>query len=82
MISKLVNIPDFNPKRLNIEKTGSSETCIYYINYNKDPFYLVIDDLKGYFDQNENNKYLILIFKSQRQKIIYTEIWEEIKKTY
>ena len=32
LFEKLVNILDFNPKRLNIEKTKSSETCIYYIN--------------------------------------------------
>ena len=80
LFAKLVNILDFNTKRLNIEKIKSSETCIYYIKYDKDPFYLVIDYLKGYFKQNENNKYLTLIFKSQRQKIIYTEMWEEIKK--
>ena len=80
LFAKLVNILDFNSKRLSIEKTGSSKTCIYYINYDKDPFYLVIDDLKGYFEQNENNKYLTLILKSQRQKIIYIKIWEEIKK--
>ena len=80
LFAKLVNIFDFNPKRLSIEKTKSSETCIYYIKYGKEPFYLVINDLKGCFEQNENNKYLTLIFKSQIQKIIYTEIWEEIKK--
>ena len=80
LFAKLVNILDFKSKRLSIEKTGSSKTCIYYINYDKDPFYLVIDDLKGYFEQNENNKYLKLILKSQRQKIIYVKIWEEIKK--
>ena len=79
LFAKLVNILDFNPERLNIEKTKSSETCIYYIKYDKDPFCLVINDLKGYFEQNENNKHLTLIFKSQRQKIIYTKIWEEIK---
>ena len=63
--------------------------CIYYINYDKNPFYLVIDDLQGYFERlkglgsaakNEYNKYLTLIVKSQRQKIIYIKIWEEIKK--
>ena len=50
LFGKLVNNFDFNPKRLNTEKTGSGETCIYYIKYDKDPFYLIIDDLKGYFD--------------------------------
>ena len=52
--------------------------CIYYINYNKNPFYLVIDDLKGYFKENNGNKYLTMIFKGKCQKMMYTRIWEEI----
>ena len=56
LFAKLVNILDFNPKRLNIQKEGSGETCIYYIDYNKKPFHLVIDDLKGYFEENDDNK--------------------------
>ena len=50
--SRLVNILDFNPKKLSIEKVcainGKLE-CIYYVKYGKDPFYLIFDDLKGYF---------------------------------
>ena len=80
LFTKIVNILDFNPKRLNIQKEGSGDTCIYYINYNKNSFYLVIDDLKGYFKENNDNKYLMMIFKSKRQKMMYTRIWEEIKK--
>ena len=41
---RLVNILDFNPKKLSIEKER-----IYYVKYDKDHFYLIIDDLKGYF---------------------------------
>ena len=77
LFAKVVNIVDFNPKRLNIQKEGSGELCIYYIKYNKDPFYLVIDDLKGYFEENNDNKYLTM---SKSQKMMYTRIWEEIKK--
>ena len=80
LFAKVVNIFDFNSKRLNIQKAGSSETCIYYIKYDKDPFYLVINDLKGYFEQNDDNEYLTIIFASKRQKMIYTRIWEEIRK--
>ena len=80
LFAKLVNIFDFNSKRLSIEKARSGETCIYYIKYDKDPFYLVIDDLKGYFEQNDDNKYLTMIFTSKSQKMMYTRIWEEIKK--
>ena len=64
LFAKLVNNLDFNPKRLNIEKSGSGKTCIYYIRYDKDPFYLVINDLKGYFEENDDNKYLTMIFTS------------------
>ena len=78
LFAKLVNIFDFNPKRLSIEKARSGETCIYYIKYDKDPFYLVIDDLKGYFEQNNDNKYLTMILTSKSQKMMYARIWEEI----
>ena len=75
LFAKLVNIFEFNSKRLSIEKARSSETCIYYIKYDKDPFYLVIGDLKGYFEQNDDNKYLTMIFTSKSQKMMYTRIW-------
>ena len=80
LFAKVVNILHFNPKRLNIQKEESGEKCIYYINYNKNPFDLVIDDLKGNFKENDDNKYITMIFKSKSQKMMYTRIWEEIKK--
>ena len=80
-IAKSNSISDFNPKKLNIQKEGNDETSIYYIDYDKHPFCLVIDDSKGYFEENNDNKYLTIIFKSKDQKMIYTKVWEEIKKT-
>ena len=80
LFAKLVNIFDFHSKRLSIDKARSDETCIYYIKYDKDPFYLVIDDLRGYFEQNDDNKYLTMIFTSKSQNMRYTRISEEIKK--
>ena len=50
--ARLVNILDFNPKKLNIEKVcviNDELERIYYVKYDGDPFYLIIDDLKGYF---------------------------------
>ena len=49
--ARLVNILDFNPKKLSIEKVcaiNDEQEHIYYIKYGGDPFYLVINDLKGY----------------------------------
>ena len=80
LFAKLVNILDFNPKKLNIQKEGTDQIGIYYIGYEKNPFYLVIDDLKDYLEENEDNKYLKMIFTSKSQKMMYMRIWEEIKK--
>ena len=49
--AQLVNILNFNPKKLRIEKlcaVDDEQEHIYYIKYGGDPFYLVIYDLKGY----------------------------------
>ena len=48
----LVNILDFSPKKLSIEKVcaiDDEQGHICYIKYDGDPFYLVINDLKDYF---------------------------------
>ena len=74
LFAKVVNIFDFNSKRLSIRKAESGETCTYYTGYDKDLFYLVIDDLKGYFEENDDNKYLTMIFTSESPKMMYTRI--------
>ena len=80
LFAKLVGVLDFNPKILDIQKVGTDEIGIYYISYDKNPFYLVIDNLKGYLEETDGNKYLTMIFTSKSQKMIYRRMWEEIKK--
>ena len=44
-----VNILDFNPEKLSIEKVHAINDeleRIYHVKYNNNPFYLVIDNLK------------------------------------
>ena len=57
--SRLVNILDFNPKKLSIEKVtdavNDEPEYIYYVKYDKDSFYLVINDVKGYFKYSKEN---------------------------
>ena len=45
---------------------------IYYVKYDKDPFYLIIDDLKGYFkySKEKDKKELEFIIEDQRKIII------------
>ena len=50
--ARLVNILDFNPEKLSIKKVyaiNDELEHIYYVKYNNNYFYLVIDNLKGYF---------------------------------
>ena len=75
--SRYVNILDFNPKKLSIEKVcaiNDNLERIYYVKYNKNPFYLIIDDLKGYFKYSKEKdmkklKFIIKI-KSEEKFII------------
>ena len=83
--ARLVNILDFNPKKLNIEKvcaTNDELECIYHAKYDGDPFYLIIDDLKGYFkySKEKDRKELEFIIEDQRKRKIYNQIWDKIKE--
>ena len=82
LFNNFVNIFSFNPKKLSVEKVGSDDLGIYYIYYDEDSFYLVIDDLKGYFEKNDDsgNNYLNLIFKDKNQKQIFDSIWNKIRE--
>ena len=94
----MVNILDFNPKKLSIEKVcaiNDEQEHIYYIKYGGDPFYFVINDLKGYFKYSkekntteltaelsfsEHRKELEFIIEDQKQAKIYNQIWNKIKE--
>ena len=52
-------------------------------------FFLAIDNLKGYLEEHDDknnivgsakNKYLTIIFTSEYQKLMYTEIFKKINK--
>ena len=79
--TRLVNILDFNPKKLSIQKKSAINDeieSIYYVKYDEDPFYLVINDLKGYFKSEE--KGLKFIIEDQRKRKIHDQIWDRIKE--
>ena len=97
--AQLVNILDFNPKKLSIEKVcaiNDAQEHIYYIKYDGDPFYSVINDLKGYFKYSKEKnrtepsssecnflkqkKELEFIIEDQKQAKICNQIWNKIKE--
>ena len=89
--TKLVNIYDFNLEKLEINKEGSDEIGIYYIAYNVSPFYLMIDNVYGYFEySNDETKYLNLVFCDENEQeykevsvthLKYIKIWEDINNS-
>ena len=79
----MVNILDFNPKKLIIEKVctiNDGQEHIYYIKYSGDPFYLVINDLKGYFKYSKHRKEIEFIIEDRKQAKIYNQIWNKTKE--
>ena len=71
--AQLVNILDLNPKILSIEKVcaiNDELERIYYVKYGGYPFYLVIDNLKGYFKYFKEQE-LKFIVEDQRKRKIY-----------
>ena len=96
--ARLVNILDFNPKKLSLEKVcaiNDEQEHIYYIKYGGNPFYLVINDLKGHFKYSKekntteltaernylkHRKELEFIIEDQKQAKICNQIWNKIKE--
>ena len=80
--AKIINILDFNSEKLSIISTTNNKIHVYY---DRNPFFLAIDNLKGYFEEHDdknnvvgrakNNKCLTIIFTSEYQKLMYTEIY-------
>ena len=82
--ARFVNLLDFNPKKLSIEKVGAINDNlerIYYVKYDKDPFYLIIDDLNGYFKYSkEKEKDTIELSSLEREKKLKFIIEDQKKR--
>ena len=66
--ARLFNILDFNPKKFSIEKVCAINDKLEHI-YDKDPFHLIIDDLKGYFKYSkEKARKELKFFKEDQRK--------------
>ena len=83
--ARLVNILDFNPEKLSIKKVcaiNDELEHIYNVKYNNNSFYLVIDDLKGYFkySKEEDEKKIRIYCRRSNEKKNYNQIWDKIKE--
>ena len=80
--SKLVNLLDFKPNKLSIqsEVNTKNDIKIHKVRYENGGFYLIIDNLEGYFDFSNNLGCLDMLFVNNDQQNKYYQVWKEILK--
>ena len=87
----LVNIKDFDPKLLKLEKTTSMDIDIYCMGYvtKKDeykinsvnPLYFLFHRIDGFIEEKEEDKYLNIASTDKNSEMLkkYSEVWNGIK---
>ena len=89
--AKIVNLLDFDPKKISIdtELNSISNTPdvsskdlieVHQVRYENGGFYLVIDDMKGYFNLNDNTSGILDMILTDDQKNKYHQVWKEVFK--
>ena len=58
------------------------EDCIYEVRYDNGGLYLVTDDIKGYFNINDNVGSILNLILTDDQKNKYHQVWKEIFKNF
>ena len=78
--AKLNNILDINLNKISVKDILNDDNLgVYYIKYNSNIFYLVIDDVKGYFEKTNGDNYLTITFDNEKYEKIFKSIWDKIK---
>ena len=89
----IINIRNFDSSSIKIDEKSDKNILIYYIAYvtiknskyekinSVNPLYLIFNEVNGYFEEINGNKYLTLVptNKSKKKKIKHEELWSEIR---
>ena len=87
----LIDIKDFDPKLVKLDKKAFKDISMYYIGcvtqkteYNissANPLYLLIDEIDGFIKEKEGDKYLNISLTNSNNEVLkkYTEVWRGIK---
>ena len=87
----LIDIKDFDPKLVKLDKKAFKDISMYYIGcvtqkteYNissVNPLYLLIDEIDGFIKEKEGDKYLNISLTNSNNEVLkkYTEVWRGIK---
>ena len=74
--SKLVNLLDFKPNKLSIQTKSNTKNDIkvHKVRYENSDFYLIIDNLEGYFDFSNKVGCLNMLFVDKDQQNKYYRV--------
>ena len=77
---RIINLLDFDSKKLSIDTDASSKDLkeVYEVRYDNGGFYLVIDDIKGCFNVDDNVGSILNLILTDDQKNKYHQVWKEI----
>ena len=80
--SKLVNLFDFKPDKISVktESNTKNDIKVHKVRYKNGGFYLIIDNLEGYFDFSSNIGCLNMLFVNNDQQNKYYQVWKDILK--
>ena len=81
--SKIINLLDFKPEKLSIEtksNTTNNNIKVHQVRYENGSFYLTIDNIRGYFNFNNNFGTLTMLFANDDKQNKYHQVWKEILK--
>ena len=91
----MINIKNFDPSSLKIDKKLYKSIDIYYIGYitvkdsdhvkinSVNSLYLIINEVDGCIEEINGNKYLALVSTDRNKEVLtnYSELWDEIKNS-
>ena len=81
--ARIINLFDFNLKKLTIDKEINSihnTPDIHQVRYEIGGFYLTIDNIKGYFKLDDNISGILDMILTDDQKNKYYQAWKEVFK--
>ena len=81
--AKIINLLDFKPEKLSIETENNkveSSIKVHQVKYENGGFYLTIDNIKGYFNLDDNNSGVLDTILTDDQKTKYNQVWKKVFK--
>ena len=80
--ARLVNLVNFEPKKISIETENNANNNIrvHNIRYKNGGFFLTINNLRGYFNFNNNLGTLTMLVDDINKQNKYYQVWTDIFK--